>query len=158
MITSTFQSLELLVDTITGCWDQEGDARLTSSCVLNRLKQMGGSNKGVVTVPPLQKPLSHALTSSLEHYSVEIVDDNYHENQQEQLLQHQRQSKQLQLQQPQQQQHHCQGLKTIVDDDFHVQQQQQLQQQQQTLQQQQEPYQDLNQGVKAPLITNAENT
>ena len=27
--------------TIVECWDQEGDARLTPSCVLNRLKQMG---------------------------------------------------------------------------------------------------------------------
>eukprot|EP00111_Clytia_hemisphaerica_P009547 TCONS_00027980-protein len=33
-------ALELLKQTITECWDQEADARLTPSCVLNRLKQM----------------------------------------------------------------------------------------------------------------------
>ena len=131
-----FQSLELLVDTITGCWDQEGDARLTSSCVLNRLKQMGGSNGGVVFTPAQHKsPLSsHAVTPPLEHYSVEVVDDDYQDHQQ------------------QQQQQLCQGVKTIVEDDFNNDHQQVL------LQQQQGGFQELYQDAKAPLITNTENT
>lgn len=33
-------SLAYMKQTIVECWDQEGDARLTPSCVLNRLKQM----------------------------------------------------------------------------------------------------------------------
>lgn len=94
------------MDTITGCWDQEGDARLTPSCVLNRLKRMGGGGEGVI-VPPQQKPSSH------EHYSVEIVDDDYHEQQQQSLQQQQKQ---------------------------------------------QQGFQELNQDVKTPLVTNVENT
>ena len=68
MATLSLQSLDLLKETIAGCWDQEGDARLTSSCVLNRLKQMGGDAMKVV---PPQKP----QPPPIEHYSVEIVDD-----------------------------------------------------------------------------------
>lgn len=125
-------------------WDQEGDARLTSSCVLNRLKQMGGSNEGAAS--PQQKP-----KSPLGQYSVEIVDDDHHRNQQQQLLQHQ--------QQPQL----FQNSKAEVDNE---QQQQQLLQQQQlqsqeNLQQQQEKqdvYQELYQDEKTVLIIDAVNT
>lgn len=34
------QTLSYLKQTIVECWDQDGDARLTPCCVLNRLKQM----------------------------------------------------------------------------------------------------------------------
>jgi hypothetical protein len=50
-----FQGLAALVQTIEECWDQDGEARLTSQCVEQRITQFAGysCNQGILDQVPM---------------------------------------------------------------------------------------------------------